>query len=504
MTTTATAGLLVGTPANAVVGDEVQYGQHPFAVKIEIGERGRICSGALVDPWWVLTAASCFAEDAQQGFKIPAGAPKQKASVSGEGPDWRLRAAEISELVPHKDRDLVMARVNTNGWFKPPMDLPVDSSPLTVATSAPTKGEELRVSGFGRTKDEWVPERMHSATFTVDEVRGGAFSLAAKSPASASICQGDAGSPAFREKDGRYELVGINTASSLGGCFGSDTTGTGATETRVDDVKSWIQQTESAFMAKNITKTVTTADFNGDGRPDFAAVLGNRNLYALFTGPDGKLEGYRPLWRQDASWNPQKIVGGDFNGDGVADIAAITADGSLRLYAGTKDGQLREPVDMWKDKTWDGMPHIARFRADGSGRDGLLAVTKDGSLYAYSTDSNGVLLDQRREMWQDKTWSKKLITTGDFNGDGRDDIAAIANNGAMQLYRGNAAGRFDSGTSMWSDNTWDTYRAIMGGDFNRDGRSDIAAINGAGELYLYPSKADGTLDGRSAMLSTLS
>ncbi|MEU4209263.1 VCBS repeat-containing protein [Streptomyces sp. NPDC026206] len=145
-----------------------------------------------------------------------------------------------------------------------------------------------------------------------------------------------------------------------------------------------------------------------------------------------------------------------------------------------------------------------RFKADGSGRDGLLAVTKDGSLYSYATGPNGVLLDQRREMWHDKTWNKKLVTTGDFNGDGRDDIAAIANNGAMHLYLGNAEGRFDSGTSMWRDNTWDSYQAVLGGDFNRDGKSDIAALNGAGELYLYPIKGDGTLDERSPMRASAS
>ncbi|BFV59027.1 hypothetical protein KCMC57_up41310 [Kitasatospora sp. CMC57] len=30
--------------------------------KLTIGDQGRTCSGARVDPYWVLTAASCFAD----------------------------------------------------------------------------------------------------------------------------------------------------------------------------------------------------------------------------------------------------------------------------------------------------------------------------------------------------------------------------------------------------------------------------------------------------------
>lgn len=508
------ASTLVATPAQAVVGDEVKEGQHAFTAQIRIGDKGRVCSGALIDPRWVLTAASCFAEDPKQGFKIPAGEPKQKTVVrigkTERSPLGGLTTLKVAELVPHGDRDLVMARltsplsdITTPDQLKAPA---FGHASIPVGTTPPSKGEVLRFSGFGRTKDEWVPERMHSAEFTVDSVDNNAFGVSGKTPTDASICSGDAGGPAFREKDGSAELVGINVSSWQAGCFGmEDETRNGASMARVDDVNSWVQKVRLLPMRQRATNLVTSADFNGDGRPDIAAVLDDHNLYAFYTTTDGKLEFGRELWALDRSWDGiQKIAGGDFNGDGLADIAAIARDGSLRLYPGTKNGPLGSSVNMWKDTTWDGMPHIARYKADASGRDSLLAITKDGSLYAYPTAPSGQLLDQRREMWQDKTWSKKLISTGDFNGDGRDDIAAIASNGAMHLYRGNAAGRFDSGTPMWSDNTWDTYRALMGGDFNGDGRSDIAAINGAGDLYLYPSKADGTLDGRSAMWPTVS
>ncbi|MEV4738606.1 trypsin-like serine protease [Streptomyces sp. NPDC049555] len=501
-----------------MVGDEAKDGQYPFTAKLYIGDGARACSGALVDPRWVLTAASCFAET--QGSKITAGAPKMKVKVAVGTADLSERDPVMAaELVPHENRDLVMVRLvrSLADKFGSALNPPIkNSQPISISATPPTQGDTLKVSGFGRTSDEWAPERMHAAGFSIDSVQGGSFTLKGKDQA-ASICPGDAGSPAFREKDGRYELVGINVSSSQTGCFGSATNGDSkATEVRVDDINSWVQRVRMASMYRSATDLVASADFNGDGRSDIAGVLDDGKLYAFYTAADGKLEYGRTLWRQP---DPnlilaQKIIGGDFNGDGKADVAALTKDGHLLLYPGTAEESLGTPIDMWKDASWGGMAHIARFKADNSGRDGVIAVAKDGSLYAYRSAPDGKLLDSRREMWRDKTWFKKQITTGDFNGDGRDDIAAVANDGALHLYRGNAKDMFDDGTYMWRDNTWDAFQTIVGGDFNRDGKSDVAALRGAPrpegphipttdgravDLFLYPGQSDGTLGERSLM-----
>ncbi|MFJ9948799.1 trypsin-like serine protease, partial [Kitasatospora sp. NPDC091207] len=213
-------------PAGAVVGDQAADGAYAYTAKLTIGDNVRSCTGTLVDRNWVITAASCFADDPAQPAALQAGAPKWHTTATVGRTDLTTGAgatADIVELVPRQDRDLVMARLAT----------PVDGiAPLALAAAAPTAGASLRVPGYGRTKTEWVPNKLHSGTFTVDAVT--ASTVSTTGTAGASICKGDTGAPVIREVNGTAELAAVASRSWQGGCFGSTETRTGATNTRVD------------------------------------------------------------------------------------------------------------------------------------------------------------------------------------------------------------------------------------------------------------------------------
>lgn len=64
-------------------------------------------------------------------------------------------------VVPHPDRNLALARLSA----------PVtDITPVGLAGTAPAASETLMVAGYGRTATEWVPDRLHAAAFTVQDV----------------------------------------------------------------------------------------------------------------------------------------------------------------------------------------------------------------------------------------------------------------------------------------------------------------------------------------------
>ncbi|MFI0242973.1 trypsin-like serine protease, partial [Streptomyces sp. NPDC016845] len=400
-----------------------------FVAKIDIGssDSQRACTGTLVDTQWVLTAATCFAPNG----KPAAGKPALKTTVTVGRADLSQSGGSVQEaveLVPHPDRDLVMVKL-AKRIFDPAI------TPLRVSATPAADGEQLTHIGYGRTATEWVPNKAHSGQFTVAGTNGA--KLAVNGSQDATVCQGDAGSPAIRTVEGTPELVAVNSASWQGGCLGADPTQTrtDAVDTRVDDVADWVAKNRLATMHADVTTVVTTADFNGDGRPDVAAITKDGNLHAFYTTASGTLIYGRELWKHDGSWSRKsRIFGGDFNGDGNADIAAMNVDGVLSLYPGTSAGPLTSGIAMWKDDSWGSFPNIATYRAKGWTRDGLVTVAPSGRLYAYPTGTAGALDGTRTEVWHDDSWNKKLITSDDFTSDQLNDIAAIGQDGALGLY----------------------------------------------------------------------
>nr|BEK62901.1 hypothetical protein KPHV_01280 [Kitasatospora purpeofusca] len=245
-----TGALLAGTPAPALSGDPVPPASYAFTAKLDIGDGQRACTGALIDPFWIVTAASCFADDPARPATVPAGPPALRTTATVGRTDLTTTTGQVRdvvELVPRSDRDLVMARLAN----------PVTGiTPVAVAGTAPAAGEELTVAGFGRTRTEWVPDRLHSGLFTVGTVDPTGLAITPKTPTGAAVCKGDTGGPALRKVGDHYELAALNSRSWQNGCLGTtETTRTGAYDTRTDDLGPWIQQTRAVDWKTPLVNT---------------------------------------------------------------------------------------------------------------------------------------------------------------------------------------------------------------------------------------------------------
>jgi GH25 family lysozyme M1 (1,4-beta-N-acetylmuramidase) len=80
--------------------------------------------------------------------------------------------------------------------------------------------------------------------------------------------------------------------------------------------------------------------------------------------------------------------------------------------------------------------------------------------------------------------TRRLVSPGDFDGDGRSDLIQRAANGELWFYPGDGNGHFPGGRRIGSG--WGIYDTVIGvGDYNGDGKNDLVARKLDGSLWFY-------------------
>ncbi len=492
LATAVAAGVLTVTPANAVIGDEAKNGTYAFTAKLDIGGGQRSCTAALVEQQWLVTAASCFADNPAQGSKVAAGAPKLKTTAAIGG-----STVDIVELVPREGRDLVMAKL-----AKPVTGV----APAEVGTKPLAQGEELRVAGFGRTKDEWVPDKLHSSKFSVGAVREGSVDLVGAN-ADAAVCKGDTGGPALREAGGRYELVGVNSRSWQGGCLGNeDETRKGAVDTRVDDIAGWIQSVSSRTLLSranwNNAAHMASGRFTNGGAADSKRrmdlfVAWKDGSASIFQGADHNDPKYPfsaeyKVASAGSYWKDARAVtAGNFTGSGSDGITVRWVSGKLSTYTHVDQNGFHEEKTLARSDTWKRARLITAGRYTGNAlRDDLLVLWDNGSTSMYSdTDTNGVSKETQLT-WADKGWENAAqISSGEFTGGKTADLVIRWNDGDTTIFPTVDTAGYHGRTRIRDvGSAWKNAQVLTVGSFTAAANrpNDILIRWSDGNLSYYP------------------
>jgi hypothetical protein len=236
------------------------------------------------------------------------------------------------------------------------------------------------------------------------------------------------------------------------------------------------------------------ADFNSDGKRDLAVESFSNGAVLLIGDGTGRFAA--PVKISDRSGG--SIATADLNGDGKSDVALGTLFG-LVIHLGDGTGGFGAPLITPHES---GATIAAVFIADIDG-DGKLDVAASasppGGVTFFKGDGTGAVTTTPNYL-TGKTLFE--IAPGDFDGDGDLDIV-----GGESILFNIGAGVFDASRSVYTlipalgvSGTTAFPSDLVLGDFNGDGRTDMAvAHSGAGRIAVFLRDASNNLTLSSAI-----
>lgn len=250
-------------------------------------------------------------------------------------------------------------------------------------------------------------------------------------------------------------------------------------------------------------------DFNDDGIADLAVLWtaqsygGPYSVTVFFGRGDGSFK-RGPTTPATGVETMPYMIGGDFNGDGIADLAVLSLGNTdneniVTVLLGSGNGDFRAPITSVADQQgnvggtlFPGSMVAADFNGDGKMD---LAIVGD----AVSTGGLTILLGSGDGSFVaagptiEPNHGFGAIATGDFNGDGIPDLVVgeYFAPGGVTVFLGKGDGTFTPGQQFELDSF---PNSIAVGDFNEDGRLDLAvgyAFAEGSRVFVYLGKGDG-------------
>jgi hypothetical protein len=234
-------------------------------------------------------------------------------------------------------------------------------------------------------------------------------------------------------------------------------------------------------LAPWTTPTIVSGDFNGDGLTDIASRDQTTGMWsaAITAGDSATSPTTVPMKGWSTKFTYDDIAAADFTGDGMDDIVGRDSLGRWWLLADTGNGYTNTMIGRWApDVAWVDVV-VGNFDGDAGNKADIAGRTPTGTWW-YLHDNGGQFVNEKMARWSvgtaanPVTWSD--IVVGNFDGavDGRDEIAGRNSRGQWWMLG------YDTSGSQWGNSLlggWATKQQwvdVVAGKFDDSGRDTIA------------------------------
>ncbi|GAA6620803.1 DUF4347 domain-containing protein [Scytonema sp. NUACC26] len=241
---------------------------------------------------------------------------------------------------------------------------------------------------------------------------------------------------------------------------------------------------------------VTTGDVNKDGRLDLVTANSGTNTVSVLLGlGNGSFGTATNVAIGDIGTNPTSIVTGDFNGDGLSDLAVTTNTNKVSVILRKSDGTFSNPT-LYDVGTTPSSIVVGDFNNDTKLD---LVVTNSGSNNIALLQGLGAGAFSNATFYGlgSEASNPKSTIAGNFNGDDKLDLA-VANSGSnnVSVLLGNNTG-FGAVTNYGIADT--SPSSITVGDFNKDGKSDLAIATSSGNISILVGNGQGSFSSTNSI-----
>jgi GH25 family lysozyme M1 (1,4-beta-N-acetylmuramidase) len=211
-------------------------------------------------------------------------------------------------------------------------------------------------------------------------------------------------------------------------------------------------------------------------------------------------------------WNPwgpfcysgATALVGDFNGDGLDDIACVQQGSDAAIFVALSTGSGFLPPTRWNP--WGPfcyagstpiVGHFVHTRIAGSPVVDDIACVQQGSdavVFVATSTGSSFNLPTRWNSWGSYCYAGATPVAGDFDGDGRDDLACDLQSTDGSVLIATSTGSSFNLPSRW--NTWGPFcytgSTPLAGDFNGDGRDDLACDQQSSDGAVFVTTSTGS------------